>query len=118
MNRLLKRLPSNEGRCAFFKVKPFKKRKFKKLFNNYFGNYFTLINKNDFLKEGYLGETEHYNRRLDSFIGDYVGIAKKNYIFVFDPSLSSDDDNDLVFKSHHAGMTANELMVPLIILAK
>lgn len=118
LNQLLERIPSNEGRCAFFKVKPFKKKKFEKLFNLYFGDYFTLINKDDFLKEGYLGDSESYNKRLDSFIGDYVGIAKKNYTFVFNPNLSCDNDADFVMRSHHAGMTANELVTPLIILAK
>ena len=118
LNKLLVRIPSNEGRCAFFKVKTFKKKKFKKLFNKYFGNYFTLISKKDFISEGFLGESDSYNKRLDSFIGDYVGIAKKNYSFVFDPKLYSDNDMDLLFKSHHAGMTINELMIPLIILSK
>lgn len=118
LNNMLERIPSNEGRCAFFKVKPFKKKKFEKLFNLYFGDYFTLIKKADFLNEGYLGESDSYNMRLDSFIGDYVGIAKKNYSFVFNPNLSSDKDSDFVMKSHHAGITTNEMITPLIILAK
>lgn len=115
---LLERVPSNEGRCAFFKVKPFKKEKFKKLFNAYFGDYFTLISKEDFIEEGYLGERDTYNKRLDSFIGDFVAIAKKHYSFVFDPKLKSDAEADFVMKSHHAGITEKEMITPLIILAK
>ena len=118
ITRLLKRFPSNEGRCAFFKVKPFKKEKFKKLFNTYFGDYFTLISKEDFINEGYLGESDTYNKRLDSFIGDFVAIAKKQYSFVFDPKLRSDSEADFVMKSHHAGITEKEMITPLIILAK
>ena len=94
------------------------KNKFEKLFNLYFGSYFTLISKKEFLEEGYLGEKDTYHPRLDSFIGDFVGIAKKNYSFVFDPKLHQDGDSDFLMKAHHAGMTANELMIPLIILAK
>ena len=94
------------------------KNKFEKLFNLYFGSYFTLISKKEFLEEGYLGEKDTYHPRLDSFIGDFVGIAKKNYSFVFDPKLFSDEEASFVMKSHHAGITANELITPLIILAK
>ena len=40
---LLERMPSNEGRCAFFMVKERKKRSFEKLFISYFGYYFTYV---------------------------------------------------------------------------
>ena len=32
--------------------------------------------------------------------------------------MYSKEDDDLIFKSHHAGITANEMMVPLIIIKK
>lgn len=116
---LLERMPSNEGRCAFFKVKANKKRSFEKLFTSYFGAYFTLISKDDFIEEGYLGENiEFKNTKLDSFIGDYVAIAKKNYYFNFDPIVSSEEKDEMVFKGHHAGITANEMIIPLIIMKK
>ena len=116
---LLVRVPSNEGRCAFFKVKPFRKRKFVKLFNEYFADYFTLMTKKDFIEEGYLGESlECKNSKLDSFIGDYVAIAKKNYYFNFDPLVSSEEKDEMVFKGHHAGITEDEMVIPLIIMKK
>lgn len=116
---LLERLPSNEGRCAFFNVKSFKKKKFEKLFNEYFSDYFTLIKKKDFIEEGYLGNNiSEENYKLKSFIGDYVAIAKKNYYFNFDPITSCEAQDEMIFKSHHAGITANEMVIPFIVMKK
>lgn len=115
---LLDRVPSNEGRCAFFKVKRFKKRKFIHLFNTYFGDYFTLLSKQDFIEEGYLGESCKMNYKLDSFIGDYVAIGKKNYYFNFNLNCYSENDDEMIFRSHHAGITANEMTIPFIVLKK
>jgi hypothetical protein len=116
---LLERVPSNEGRCAFFEVKPFKRGEFVKLFNSYFGDYFTLISKNDFIEEGYLGNNiNNVNYKLDSFIGDFVAIGKKNYYFNFDPITSCEAQDEMVFKSHHAGITAAEMVIPFILVKK
>ena len=116
---LLDRVPSNEGRCAFFKVKPFRKRKFVKLFNEYFADYFTLFTKKEFIEEGYLGNSlNDENYKIKSFIGDYVAVAKKNYYFNFDPVISSEEYDEMVFKSHHAGITANEMVIPLVVMKK
>lgn len=116
---LLVRVPSNEGRCAFFKVKPFNGRKFVKLFNEYFADYFTLMTKKDFIEEGYLGNNiNDENYKISSFIGDYVAIGKKNYYFNFDPVLASEEYDEMIFKSHHAGITANEMVIPFIVMKK
>lgn len=116
---LLERMPSNEGRCAFFKIKQNKKKSFEKLFISYFGDYFTLIRKDDFIDEGYLGENfSAKNYKLDSFIGDYVAIAKKNYYFNFSPITSTESEDEMIFKSHHAGITENEMIIPLIVTKK
>lgn len=116
---MLERMPSNEGRCAFFKVKERKKKSFEKLFISYFGDYFSLLTKEEFIEEGYLGEDiNNKNYKLDSFIGDYVAIAKKNYYFNFDPLISNELQDEMIFKSHHAGITENEMIIPLIIMKK
>jgi predicted AlkP superfamily pyrophosphatase or phosphodiesterase len=116
---MLERMPSNEGRCAFFKVKERKKKSFEKLFISYFGDYFSLLTKEEFIEEGYLGEDiNNKNYKLDSFIGDYVAIAKKNYYFNFDPLISNELQDEMIFKSHHAGITENEMIIPLIVMKK
>ena len=115
----LERMPSNEGRCAFFKVKKRRRKSFEKLFITDFGDYFSLFSKDEFIEEGYLGEDiNNINYKLDSFIGDYVAIAKKNYYFSFDPLISNEREDEMVFKSHHAGITANEMVIPFIIMKK
>lgn len=112
-------IPSNEGRAAFFRVKLFHKMKFVKNFKKYFGEYFKLMNKDKFINEGYLGKAKRKsNPYVSAFIGDYVAIATDHYYFNFNPNYYSKEDDELVFKSHHAGMTANEMMVPLIIIKK
>lgn len=116
---LLERVPSNEGRCAFFKVKPFKKRKFEMLFNEYFSEFFTLFKREDFISEGYLGEDiKNVHHKIKSFIGDYVAVGKKNYYFNFNPTIYNQDFDEMIFKSHHAGITANEMVIPFIVMKK
>ena len=77
-----------------------------------------MIEKDDFINEGYLGETVNKNYKIDSFIGDFVAIAKKNYYFNFDPFISSELEDKMVFKSHHAGITENEMLIPFIVIKK
>ena len=116
---LLERVPSNEGRCAFFKVKRGKKRHFIKLFNTYFGSYFVLLTKKEFIEEGYLGESvKEENYKVSDFIGDFVAIAKSNYYFNFNINCYNEEQDEMIFKSHHAGITANEMIIPLVLMKK
>lgn len=116
---LLKRTPSSEGRMMFFRVKRFCKTSFVKKFKFYFGNYFRLLSKSDFIKQGYLGTNlKKKNKKIERLIGDYVAIATKQYYFVNNKDYLSISDDDMPFKSHHAGLTANEMIVPLIVVEK
>ena len=115
---MLERVPSNEGRCAFFKVKRNRRGCFRKLFNQYFSPFFTLLTKDEFIEEGYLGEENIVNPKLHDFIGDYVAIAKSTYYFNFSPNIFSQNDDELIFKSHHAGITLDEMVIPFIALKK
>ena len=49
--KTLNRMASNEGRCAFFKVKMFEKKKFEKLFNLYFSDYFTFSHSSNTFRQ-------------------------------------------------------------------
>lgn len=111
--------PVNEGRATFFKVKLFHRLKFEKAFKKYFGAYFKLYKRDKFLKAGYLGpDLNRMSPYVKEFIGDYVAIATNHYYFNYNLDMYSKEDDDLIFKSHHAGITANEMMVPLIIIKK
>lgn len=109
LTTLLKRSPSIEPRCANFFVKDGYLEKFKETFNKYFNNDYTLYSKNEFLTGGLIGTGEQHPM-INSMIGDYVAIAEENKMFIFNKSKG--------YLSHHAGLSSDEMMVPLIIFKK
>lgn len=112
---LLKRSPSNEGRCLFFEINDGKHKEFEDTFNKYFKSIYNLYRKDEFLELGFLGDVNKYkvNPIIHDFIGDFVAVAKSNYYFEYVKS-----EEDIPFKSHHAGLTSKEMEVPLIIIKK
>ncbi len=104
--KCLLRMPSMEPRATNFFVKPFKKHKFKKLFNEKYGTYYQLLSKEEFLYSGLLGQGEKH-KLLDSFLGDFVAISISNKYFKFKEGK--------LFKAHHAGLLQGEMEVPLIV---
>ncbi|MGI6360033.1 MAG: alkaline phosphatase family protein [Acholeplasmatales bacterium] len=102
------RLPSIEDRAKTFFVKPECKDKFVSLFNKHFQPGFILYTKEELLKSNLFGYGEKHPI-LDSFIGEYTAISISNKTIAYER-----DENP--FKSHHAGLTKEELSVPLIIL--
>lgn len=106
---LLYRKPSIEPRSTAFFVKAENHKAFKKLFKKYFGNKFLLLSKKAFFKKNLLGYGVKHPL-LDDFIGDFMAISTKEYMFKSKPERS--------FLAHHAGLNKLEMMVPLIILNK
>ncbi|MCR3905814.1 MAG: alkaline phosphatase family protein [Tenericutes bacterium] len=109
LTKLLKRQPSIESRATNFFVKPFRKKKFKFLFDEDYGAFFKLYTKSELMKSNLLGYGPKH-AMLDSFLGDYIAIATDEYIFNFMKGTP--------FKAHHAGLTKGEMEVPLIIYHK
>jgi predicted AlkP superfamily pyrophosphatase or phosphodiesterase len=107
--KLLLRMPSIEPRATNFFVKPFKKHKFKKMFNEKYGNDYKLLSKNELLYSGLLGQGDHHPL-VDSFLGDFMAIAISDKYFKFKESK--------LFKAHHAGLLEGEMEVPLIVYHK
>ena len=105
----LERDISIEGRSVSFKVKRGRKKEFKALCNKYFKKDFHLFSQSEILKKQYFGP--NYDDRLINEIGDFVLIATTNKY------ITSKRDN-LVFKSAHAGVTKDEMEIPLIVIAK
>lgn len=99
-------LPSLESRATSFKVKD--RVKFEELFEKYFSQYFKLYTKEEFIKEGYLGEI--VDKALP-FLLDYVSVATSHYAFSY-------QKGDMKMKAAHAGGLEEEMMIPLVVVSK
>ena len=104
----LKIYPSVESRGCVFFVKEDKKQEFEKLFKQYFGEYFLLYQSKDFVDEGYLGTFDRHPRLLE-LLGDYIACAIDKYNLVI---------GKVPFIGQHAGLTVDEMMIPLIVYQK
>lgn len=111
---MLERTPSNESRALCLKVKSGYLDKFRELFNFYFSSLYDLYSKDEFIEKGFLGVPDgKINPYLDEFLGDYIAIAKGAFNFIY-----YDFNDSFYFKSHHAGLTENEMLTPLIVYSK
>ena len=106
LQALLKHPHSIEGRCAGFMVKDGKKEEFRELFKKHFGDHFLLMDHDEFLNSGLLGSGIPHPR-TDGFVGDIIAIATDEYTIG-----ETQDDTDMV--GIHAGLTKEEMEVPLI----
>ncbi len=106
LTSLLLRKPSVEPRTANFFIKEGKTELFKELFNKQFNNDYQLYTKTEFLDSGLLGSGEKHPM-MDDFLGDFIAVATSNKMFIFNHSKG--------YKAHHAGLSSEEMMVPLII---
>ena len=103
----LLRNTSLEPRAVNFFIKPDKKEIFVKLFNKYFGNDFDLYPMDEVITSKLFGDGEENEIFRDS-LGDYLAIAKSNKTLIYGGMTP--------YKSHHAGYTDDEVMVPLVLV--
>lgn len=101
---------SIEPRLTSFMVKDDKKEEFVKLFNKYFGKDFDLKTKEEVLKDKLFGIGENH-KYFESSVGDFIALAKTNKYFIT-------DENSLTAVSLHAGLTDDEMRIPLIVIEK
>ena len=99
---------TNDARTPFFFVKDDKMDVFPVLFRKYFSDYYDLYSKQEIMDKHIFGYGKEASLYKD-IIGDYVGIAKSNYYFLLSPKSR-------IFKGHHAGLTFDEMSIPLIII--
>ena len=92
---------SLESRCVSLFIKPEYLAEFPGLFNKHFGKWFKLVTKSEFEKQYLHAESPA------RFIGDFVALATDKY------DLKQRPDT-IVLKSHHAGITPDELEIPVI----
>lgn len=108
---MLTRRPTNDSRCLTFKVKENKKDEFKSYFESIYSNVYDLYSKDEFLDAGFMGQSETMPSRLSDFLADFVAIAKTDYTFAL-------KEKALEMMSNHAGITGEEMIIPLIVLKK
>ncbi|MDE7294620.1 MAG: alkaline phosphatase family protein [Oscillospiraceae bacterium] len=103
--KCLLRMPSMETRALNFFVKEGMKSEFEQAFSRHFGEDFILIPREKFLSAGLFG-TGNNHPKLESMLGDYIGAAVGN----------TDISNTTPGKSkgNHAGLTDEEMIIPLI----
>ena len=103
----LLRNTSLEPRAVNFFIKPDKKEQFEILFNKYFGNDFDLYSKEEVIESKLFGDGKE-NIIFKDALADYLAIAKTNKTLLY--------NGNEILKSHHAGYTDDEILVPLIII--
>ena len=101
---------SFEGRLCSFKIKDGREEEFVYLFNKYFSNYFVLMTKEELIDSKLLGNGTEHKYFRDS-LGDYFALAYSNKYFKY-------RNVGHIHKSTHAGLTEDEMKIPLIVLNK
>ncbi|MDC7243041.1 MAG: alkaline phosphatase family protein [Sphaerochaetaceae bacterium] len=102
--------PSIEARATAFFIKKDKEKQFVEEFSKNFRDYFILYKSEDFIKTNILGNDTMHNKTRE-FLGDYFAVAIDKYSFKLSNSKR-------VFKAQHAGLTKDEMLIPMIMLSK
>ena len=99
-----------ESRAASFFVKPEYVSAFPEAFHAHFSDKFLLLSKQEVIERSLFGHgTPH--PRFEGFLGDYLAAGIADYA-IRQSELSSK------FMSTHAGLTEEEMLVPLVIVEK
>jgi len=109
--KMLKHRISIESRASAVFVKDKYKQEFKEVFLKKYGDIFDVYSKEEVLKDNILGYGIPHNK-VDSFLGDYLVVSKDKWCLHFST------EHKKLFKASHAGMTEDEMIVPLIVLKK
>ncbi len=100
--------PSIEPRATAFFIKEGQHETFVEEFNKNFRESFILYKSEDFIKTHLLGYGNQQNL-VKEFLGDYFSVAISNKSFKLINSKKQ-------FKAQHAGLTKDEMLIPLILL--
>ena len=107
----LVRMPSIEPRALNLFIKEERKAEFPKLFEEAFGDKFWLLTKEEVLEKKLFGPgTEHPLFR--EMLGDFLAIA------ISDTSLFNTHLEARLMPGGHAGLSEEELRIPLIVVEK
>ena len=107
---MLKRSISIEPRATAFHIKDGYIDDFPEEFHKNFGDDFLLYSKEEVIEKKLFGTGKMHPKFIE-FIGDYMAIAIKDKGLEYTRS-------SMQFVSHHAGLTAKEMIIPLIAVGK
>lgn len=113
MKECLAKFPTVESRAKNIALVKGKEEQFLQLYHQYLAQDFLLLSKETLLKEHYFGYGIKHDK-FDDFIDDYMLVAIGNKALGFE----SPKEGEFNMKSTHAGLTAREMLVPLIIIEK
>ncbi|WP_432649564.1 alkaline phosphatase family protein [Huintestinicola sp.] len=108
LTECLVRMPSMEPRALNLFVKDGMKDRFKSAFNEHFGDEFILLTKEELLQKQLLGSGQNHPK-LERMLGDFLAIA------IGDMQIVNSESR---FKGSHAGLTEDEMTIPLIAISK
>ncbi len=104
----LQRLPSIEPRALNFYVKPGMEETFRQAFLSAFGKDFLLLSHQEVLEQQLFGRATPH-KEFEAMLGDFLAVATG------DISLFNTREEAEKFIGAHAGLTAEEMTVPLIL---
>lgn len=113
INECLMMPPSIEPRAVSFFIKPEMKPVFEELFNKMLGGCFRLYRKEEVMQGNLFGYGVQH-KKVSDFTGDYLACATGSTILRYKTVNSLEKYQ---YKAHHAGLRAEEMLVPLIILS-
>lgn len=96
-----------EGRFCSFKVLDDKHDRFVELFNKLYSDDFVLKTKQEVIDEKIFGDGK-VHELFESSLGDFIAMGKTNKYFRY-------NEDSVYLKSMHAGITEDEVNIPLII---
>lgn len=104
------REPSIEPRAVNFFVKSERKQDFERAFQKEFGSVFFLLTKEQVLQQELFGDGP-YHQNFQAMLGDYLAVA------VGDLSIFWPKEKEFMV-GVHAGLTAEEMNIPLILVKR
>ena len=105
--------PTREPRSLSFHIKPGYSDVFPRRWKQQFDNDFQLMTATEALEKRIFGEGTPHSRAMD-FIGDYVALATGNKSLWYRDENGESHD----FKAMHAGLSPEEMIVPLVLIER
>lgn len=112
---LLVHPPFPESRFSSFWVKDGQEELFKERFESLMGQDYILLTREEFLTEEWLGPGKAHPR-MESYLGQFLAIAKGRRGIKYYGSDKAKKRKPGQYKAHHAGITSEEIRVPLLVM--